>query len=119
MPAVQMNTRIDRQLKKDGDRAFAQAGYTPSDAVRLLWAWAASRTHEPQQISSFFEKECMDDSAKAVVSRKRMLAKQGGTLVEKFREENGLVAGEKFVNQPVKTLKEIALLERYEEKGLL
>lgn len=41
MAAVQMNTRIDEALKADGDAAFAEFGYSPSEAVRLLWGFAA------------------------------------------------------------------------------
>ena len=41
MTAVQMNTRIDAALKADGDAAFAEFGYSPSEAVRLVWGFAA------------------------------------------------------------------------------
>lgn len=41
MAAVQMNTRIDATLKAEGDAAFAELGYSPSEAVRLVWGFAA------------------------------------------------------------------------------
>lgn len=45
---TQMNTRIDRTLKERGDAALARAGFTPSQAVRALWKFAAE--HEPKEI---------------------------------------------------------------------
>lgn len=45
---IQMNTRIDRTLKERGDAALARAGFTPSQAVRALWKFAAE--HEPKEI---------------------------------------------------------------------
>lgn len=45
---TQMNTRIDRKLKERGDAALARAGFTPSQAVRALWKFAAE--HEPKEI---------------------------------------------------------------------
>lgn len=36
MAVVQMNTRIDAALKEQGDATFAEFGYSPSEAVRLV-----------------------------------------------------------------------------------
>lgn len=38
---VQMNTRIDRTLKQEGDRVFKEEGFTPSEAIRAFWDYAA------------------------------------------------------------------------------
>ena len=40
MESVQMNVRIDREMKASGDAAFAEAGFTPSEAVRVFWDFA-------------------------------------------------------------------------------
>lgn len=40
--SAQMNVRIDPVLKAKGDEAFANAGYTPSQAIRKLWELGAS-----------------------------------------------------------------------------
>ena len=42
MPTTQMNVRIDEGLKRRGDAALAEAGYTPSQVVRLVWEQAAT-----------------------------------------------------------------------------
>lgn len=47
---AQMNTRIDRRLKERGDAALARAGFTPSQAVRALWEFAAEHEYEPEAI---------------------------------------------------------------------
>lgn len=36
---VQMNVRMDRQLKEAGDAVLAHIGMTPSQAVRTLWEY--------------------------------------------------------------------------------
>ena len=45
MTPVQMNVRIDRDLKEAGDAAFADIGYTPTEAVRELWGFAKRNRH--------------------------------------------------------------------------
>lgn len=50
MDAVQMNTRIDRTLKREGDAALAAAGYTPSQAVRALWEIAVKLRKSPEKL---------------------------------------------------------------------
>ena len=45
---VQMNTRIDRDLKREGDRVLKAAGYSPSEAVRALWELACAHAQEPE-----------------------------------------------------------------------
>ena len=43
---VQMNTRIDADLKRRGDEALKRAGFTPSQAIRALWEYAADKAYE-------------------------------------------------------------------------
>ena len=54
---VQMNTRIDADLKQRGDEALKRAGFTPSQAIRALWEYAANHTLEPQAIRRALESE--------------------------------------------------------------
>ena len=51
--AVQMNTRIDRTLKREGDAALAAAGFTPSQAVRALWEIAVRMRREPESLRDY------------------------------------------------------------------
>lgn len=50
MAAVQMNTRIDAELKAEGDAAFAELGYSPSEAVRLMWGFAARNRRNRREL---------------------------------------------------------------------
>lgn len=52
---VQMNTRIDRTLKQEGDRALKAAGYTPSEAVRALWDLAARTDGRSEALQAMLE----------------------------------------------------------------
>ena len=60
---TQMNTRIDRKLKERGDAALARAGFTPSQAVRALWKFAAE--HEPKEIEALLRGEEGPDEAES------------------------------------------------------
>lgn len=51
MDTVQMNIRIDRTLKREGDAALAAAGFTPSQAVRALWEIAVHLRDRPGDLA--------------------------------------------------------------------
>lgn len=72
MPSVQLNTRIDSGLKERGDRVLARRGFTPSGAVRALWAYADAHGDVPPFM--------LDDSdeAKAAQCLQRMRRAQEG-----------------------------------------
>lgn len=47
--SVQMNVRIDRQLKEAGDAVLAHLGMTPSQAVRALWEYLVVNGRMPSR----------------------------------------------------------------------
>lgn len=47
---VQMNTRIDEELKELGDTALHRLGYTPSAAVRGLWRFVVDHEDNPADV---------------------------------------------------------------------
>ena len=49
---VQVNVRIDRDLKKAGDEALALIGFSPSQAVRALWEKAARRGKDLEEVAT-------------------------------------------------------------------
>ena len=51
MPLAQMNVRIDEELKREGDAAFAKLGLTPSQAARSVWRLAASYADAPEKLA--------------------------------------------------------------------
>ena len=48
MPNMQMNFRIDAELKRRGDERFARFGCTPSEAMRRLYEVAARYDDESE-----------------------------------------------------------------------
>ncbi len=49
---VQMNVRIDRQLKEAGDAVLTHIGMTPSQAVRALWEYLVINERMPSKEGS-------------------------------------------------------------------
>ena len=54
---VQMNTRIDAELKHAGDVVLARLGHTPSSAVRGLWRYVVERQDDVSAIREVIEPE--------------------------------------------------------------
>lgn len=50
---VQLNTRIDAQVKRGGDVVFAREGLSPSEVVRGVWGYAAEHQEVPGEILDF------------------------------------------------------------------
>lgn len=48
--SVQMNVRIDAELKREGDYALAQAGLTPSEAIRAFYRLVADDADDPGKV---------------------------------------------------------------------
>lgn len=49
---TQFNARMDSELKKAGDEALARIGLSPSAAVRALWAKAAARGKDLEEVAA-------------------------------------------------------------------
>lgn len=56
---VQMNVRMDRQLKEAGDAVLAHIGMTPSQAVRELWQYLTENGHMPVEKKRMMTKSCL------------------------------------------------------------
>lgn len=133
MEAVQMNTRIEKSLKAQGDDVFAKIGWTPSTAIRALWRFAARHANDPSAVTkALIEEDPTADEAK----RKRLEAALiGPTIVaeglKEIREQPK--QGGEIVNtidgrgddfdpnvSPEREWEYVALemLERLQEKGL-
>lgn len=44
---VQLNVRIDPEVKRRGDAVFSRAGLSPSEVVRSVWSYAAREQTVP------------------------------------------------------------------------
>lgn len=50
MPTGQMNVRIDDDIRIAGNEAFESIGWTPSQAAREVWAYAARNRRNPRKL---------------------------------------------------------------------
>ena len=83
---AQMNVRMDAALKASGDAALAQAGYTPSAAVRALWAFAATHATAPQEITSLLDsvESAAKDEADNRTAHRLALVEKGQRAIASF-----------------------------------
>lgn len=79
---VQMNVRMDRQLKDAGDAVLARLGMTPSQAVRELWQYLTENGHMPTVKKNNHEVLSGDVRLKASSSH----VSEGAALVSSFYE---------------------------------
>lgn len=113
---VQMNVRMDANLKKAGDEALASIGLTPTETVRMVWEAAADRKQGLAEIEKL---------SSAARSSKQAASSQlhGGfadvwEAVDRFVKERGY-AGSPLPDLTDEELLEEALVERMEERGLM
>lgn len=118
---VQINARMSRSLKERGDAALKRAGYSPSEAIRKLWDFAANNMHNPRAIQSLFETE-EDDAARIEAdeerARRREIALRGANIMAEAYERCGIKPSEWTMNASYDEMREYALLERLRERGL-
>ncbi|MBM6907319.1 hypothetical protein B5F70_04735 [Collinsella sp. An268] len=58
----QVNARIDAKLKAEGDAALASAGFTPTQAVRMLWTLAVRCQGEPEKLRAALDPDSAEPS---------------------------------------------------------
>lgn len=118
MAMTQMNVRIDEQLRLEGNAALESIGFSPAQAVRALWAFAARNANNPVKLEhdlKFLERE---EALSEEAQRKLKTFHEGQKIIEEFMAQNGLSFGDV---EPIsdKELKELAYSELWESKGLL
>ena len=117
---MQMNTRISRSLKERGDEALERAGYSPSQAVRKLWDFAARHLHNPQAIQNLLD--AVDEGNQAELdeerARKREITIRGANIMAEAYERQGIKPSDWTMNASYEEMRDYALLERLRERGL-
>lgn len=118
--AVQMNTRIEPGLKARGDAALAQAGFSPSQAVRALWTLAANHIDEPDAIQQMLR---VGGNADVQSEKAERLAtiKRGLSICDEFVSTYCVDSNpyDSPRNEPTfDELRELAFSERLNERGL-
>ncbi len=115
----QMSVRIDEQLRVEGNRAFEEVGWSPSQAVCALWGYAARNRHNPRKLREVV------DLLEGAVGREEEKPRpseavlRGPRLYDEFCEKHGLDRSKPREVLSYEELKEEAFLERWTERGLL
>lgn len=117
---VQMNVRIDADLKKQGDRAFERIGSSPSEMVRALWRYASRHANDPETLRHLMEELEGEGAAKNSVSE---TPRQGWEIMEEAYRALGITPAPLPEDDEERLayydeLKEEAWLDRQRERGL-
>lgn len=123
MAQAQINVRIDADLKAAGDAGLAAAGYTPSQAVRILWALAAKYRDNPRQLRRVLEPDAAEPTEDERAERERKLAavRRAATLVDEFFRGQGIEGIHDPMRDSMTDREYYDMLrsEHYREKGYL
>ncbi len=117
--AVQMNVRIDDELKREGDAVLSQVGLTPSQAVRSLWRVVLGNRGNPRAIAEMLDPRRADDDLE---KREERLAaiERGRHICDDFLRTHGINPHAVDGDLPADDeLLEEAYIERWAERGLL
>lgn len=110
-----MNTRIERDLKREGDRVLKAAGYSPSEAVRGLYRFVCVHAKEPEAL-----KPVLDQSKEIAAESSPQLEAlhHSWTLASDGMRELGLSAEEPLFEDgwDYNELRDAYLMERLTEK---
>lgn len=86
MATVQMNVRIDEDLKEAGDKALKELGVSATDAVRALWAYVADRKAMPDLTTR------ADEAALEEERRRRLrIVEESAGMVQRELVKAGLI----------------------------
>lgn len=121
MPTTQMNTRIDEELKTAGGEWLRALGYTPSQAIRLLWECAAHGAVDLKPLRQVMS-ICEDVADKEKEERHRRMRRAIAKAPSLHREICDAIGIDSIPPMPAlsdKELRELAYLDRAIEKGWL
>lgn len=109
---VQMNVRIDDQVKRAGDEVFDEMGLSPSQVVRSVWEFAAAHREAPEIVrAALGQTDAIADSIEGQVLG-------ASRICERFRERFGIPAPDQLEDIDYRALRESAMRGRMEERGL-
>ena len=121
MAVSQINARIAPAIKKAGDAALADVGYTPTRAIRALWEFAGrnrGNEKELRKVLSTLEGKTDEATLNAETERRLHIAAEGPSIVKSALLEMGIEPAQFADETPYDELLEQALFEKLEERGL-
>ncbi len=115
---AQINARIDASLKEAGDAALANAGFTPTQAVRALWLYASQHADNPREVRQLLaheEEQRKKAESEEEKKRKLKLAEEGAHLLKGAYLKMGLAWLLADSSVSYKEMREHAYEEKYDE----
>lgn len=117
---VQMNVRIDPELKSAGDRVLELNGITPSQAVRTLYKNLTSDGDAAEQaLRAVSEKTPSEEERRAEVERALQGIRDIHDAIRSLNERFGFKGYAEGERPTDKELLEQAIWEHYQEKGMV
>lgn len=117
--SAQINVRISPDLKARGDSVLLEAGFSPTQAVRALWDFAAQHAEDPEAIARALLPECVkhkEDEALEERKRRAVAIARGPALVRDACLNAGISWHPGAPELDYDELKELAYAERYGEE---
>ena len=112
---VQINARMNRTLRDEGETALASIGLSPSEAIRALWTKAAKRGADLQAVRSLLADEpAMDPEC----ARKLEAFDRARREISQAMRDLGIDSDVPWPNLTDEELLEEELYERMRERGL-
>ncbi len=112
---VQINARLNRALRDEGESALASIGLSPSEAIRALWAKAAKRGADLQAVQSLLADEPVVDPECA---RKLEAFDRARREISQAMRDLGIDSDTPWPDLIDEELLEEELYERMRERGL-
>ena len=105
---TQMNVRLNAERKARGDEVLAGFGLTPTQAVRSLWDYLATRKALPEFMAADTEGDESEQYSP------QSLSETGAGMAVRLAREAGLHC-DALLSLPYEELREAAYDERFEE----
>lgn len=123
MPNMQMNFRIDAELKRRGDERFARFGCTPSEAMRRLYEVAARYDDESDALlQSLVGPEAQEADAMSEGEKRAQAVTDFLARTKDFYDSLGITHGLSRYAETNEELRDMvyeAQMEKMAERGLL
>ena len=113
MPTAQINARIDSEVKRNGDRAFAEIGYSPTHVIRAMWDFAGRNRGNKEALRSVMSRiEGTDSTEDDELAKRICLAEEGPKIFTKALANLGIKNASDTEEVPYEEL----LAQAYDEK---
>lgn len=119
MPMSQMNVRIDDDIRIEGNLALEEVGWTPSQAARALWSYAARNRQHPRKLREMMSSLEGSPGSEKEKPQPSEAVLRASRIYDEFCDKVGIDSSKPREALPYEQLKEEAFLERWQERGLL